>query len=102
MYGSLLCLAASGAYGFWRMVRVEAAENAAPHVRVGIAQPNVGEIDLHANPYLSVRTLWSQTAELHGRAADLVVWPEGGFTLPGVAAADNDRRDIRRPAPPPT
>src|SRR5216683_3159539 len=81
MYGSLLCLAASGVYGFWRMVRVEAAENAAPHVRVGIAQPNVGEIDLHANPYLSVRTLWSQTAELHGRGADLVVWPEVGFNI---------------------
>ncbi len=99
MYGSLLCLAASGVYGFWRMVRVEAAENAAPHVRVGIAQPNVGEIDLHANPYLSVRTLWSQTAELHGRGADLVVWPEVGFNLRGVAEGEKDGRDIRGPAP---
>jgi apolipoprotein N-acyltransferase len=81
------------------MVRVEAAENAAPHVRVGIAQPNVGEIDLHANPYLSVRTLWAQTAELHGRGADLVVWPEVGFNLRGVAEGERDGRDIRGPAP---
>jgi apolipoprotein N-acyltransferase len=99
MYGSLFFLAASGAYGFWRMVRVEAAENAAPHIRIGIAQPNVGEVELHANPYLSVRTLWSQTAELHGRGAELVVWPEVGFNLRGIAEGEKDGRDIRGPAP---
>src|SRR5438046_377419 len=56
---SLIALAASGAYGFWRIVRVEEAQKTAPHLRMGMAQPNVGEVDLHTNPYLSVRTLWA-------------------------------------------
>jgi apolipoprotein N-acyltransferase len=89
---SLLSLAASGAYGSWRIVRVDDAEKRAPQLRIGIAQPDVGEIDLHKNPYLSVRTLWTQTAELHGRGADLVVWPEVGFNVRPIKLGDTASR----------
>lgn len=91
---SLLSLTASCAYGFWRMVGVDEAQRAAPQIRIGIAQPNVGEIELHSNPFLSVRTLWAQTAELHGRSADLVVWPEVGFNLRPIKL-DEDGRAIQ-------
>jgi apolipoprotein N-acyltransferase len=89
---SLIALAASGAYGFWRVVQVDDAQKAAAQLRIGIAQPNVGEIDLHKNPYLSVRTLWSQTAELHGRGADIVVWPEVGFNIRPIRPGDDGKQ----------
>ncbi len=81
---SVAALTLSGAYGFWQLGRVEKAEKAAPQLRVGLAQPNVGELELHENPYASVRTLWSETAELQGRGAQLVVWPEVGFNTQPV------------------
>src|SRR5205807_68673 len=69
----------------------DVAQRAAPQLRIGIAQPNVGEIELHSNPFLSVRTLWGQTAELHGRSADLVVWPEVGFNLRPIKLGEDGR-----------
>jgi apolipoprotein N-acyltransferase len=81
-----LC-AASSAYGLLRLRQVDALQKSAPSRKIGIAQPNVGELELHQNPQASVRTLWDQTAELHGRGADLVVWPEAGFNLRGIDLA---------------
>jgi apolipoprotein N-acyltransferase len=88
---SLLCLAGAFAYGAMRMVQVGRAERAAPKLAVGLAQPNVGEIELHDNPMASIRTLWRETEELSGRGAELVIWPETGFnahpvdvSVPGI------------------
>jgi apolipoprotein N-acyltransferase len=79
---SALCLALSFTYGTWRMLRVSRREAKAPYLAVGLAQPNVGEISLHDDPMASVAALWQQTAELHSRGAELVIWPETGFTMP--------------------
>ena len=91
MLASILALTLAGSYGFWRMVRVGESEKAAPQLRVGLAQPNVGEVELHENPYASVRTLWRETAELHGRGARLVVWPEVGFNTQAVRDGDDGK-----------
>jgi apolipoprotein N-acyltransferase len=99
MSASLIALAASGAYGFWSMVRVDDAQRAAPHLRVGLAQPNVGEIELHQNPQASVRTLWDETAELHARGAELVIWPEVGFNIRPIRADATDGRAIENSIP---
>src|SRR5690242_2955250 len=72
---SVIALLGTSAYGFFRLNRVDAAEAAAPKVSVGLAQPNVGETELHDNPDASVRTLQDETAELQVRGASLVIWP---------------------------
>ena len=89
--GTGLTVAASLTYGLWRIARTDAREQAAPTHRIGIAQPNVGEIELHRNPYASVQALWADTAELHARGADLVVWPEVGYNLRPVRDGDDGR-----------
>jgi apolipoprotein N-acyltransferase len=86
-----LALAASTTYGLWRISRVDAREQGAPTRRIGIAQPNVGEIALHRNPYASVQALWADTAELHARGAEIVVWPEVGYNLRPVREGDDGR-----------
>ena len=86
-----LALAASTTYGLWRISRVDAREQGAPTRRIGIAQPNVGEIALHRNPYASVQALWADTAELHARGAEIVVWPEVGYNLRPVRDGDDGR-----------
>jgi apolipoprotein N-acyltransferase len=78
-------------YGMLRIRAVEAREEAAPQVRVGIAQPNVGEIELHRNPYASVLALATQTAELHARGAEIVVWPEVGYNLRPIRDGQDGR-----------
>ena len=89
--GAGLAVAASLTYGLWRIGRIDAREQAAPARRIGIAQPNVGEIALHRNPYASVQALWADTAELHSRGADLVIWPEVGYNLRPVRDGDDGR-----------
>jgi apolipoprotein N-acyltransferase len=79
---SALCLALSFTYGTGRMLQISRREARAPHLAVGLAQPNVGEVALHDDPMASVLTLWQQTAELHSRGAELVIWPETGFNMP--------------------
>ena len=83
----LISLAAASAYGWSTMVRQQAREKAATTRKTGIAQPNVGEVELHQNPQASVQTLREQTAELHARGAELVVWPEVGFNTHAVNVA---------------
>lgn len=84
MAGAAVAFAAASVYGYVRLHQVDLIEKRAPHKLVGIAQPNVGEIELHRNPDASVRTLWDQAAELQARGAELVVWPEAGFNLRAV------------------
>jgi apolipoprotein N-acyltransferase len=94
MVVSLIALVGSASYGYLRLVRVHGAEEAAPKIPVGLAQPNVGEVELHANPMASVRTLQQQTAELHARGASLVVWPEVGYNVRPLRPGDTDGRAI--------
>jgi len=99
MSASLIAVAACSAYGYFRLVRVDEMQRAAPRVPIGLAQPNVGEIELHQNPYASVRTLWDETAELHARGARLVIWPEVGFNTRPVRDGATDGSFIRGAAP---
>ena len=94
MMVSVIALVGSASYGFLRLVRVHGAEEAAPKIAVGLAQPNVGEVELHANPMASVRTLQQQTAELHARGASLVIWPEVGYNVRPLRPGDTDGRAI--------
>ena len=99
MTASLVAVLGSGAYGYLRLLRVDKAEQAAPRIPVGLAQPNVGEVELHANPMASVRTLQDETAELHARGAQLVIWPEVGYNTRPIRAGDTDGRAITAGVP---
>src|SRR3954463_13777581 len=96
---SLVGLLGSGAYGFWRLHRVDAGEAAGHKITVGLAPPNVGETDLHDNPDASVRTLQDETAELLVRGAALVIWPEVGYNTRPVRPGDTDGRAITGAGP---
>lgn len=96
---SLFALVLAGGYGFFRIVRVQAAERRAPSVQVGLAQPDVGELELHQNPQASVRTLRDETAELQARGAQLVIWPEVGFNTRAVRWDAKDGRFIQGDVP---
>ena len=92
-------LAACSAYGLWRIVKVDEAQRSAPRVTIGLAQPDVGEIALHQNPYASVRALRDESAELLARGAELVVWPEVGFNTRVVRAQEKFAPDIQGGVP---
>jgi len=95
MSASLIAVLASGAFGFSRIVRVDAQQASAPHLRVGLAQPNVGQLELHQNPYASVRMLRDETAEISTRGAALAVWPEVGFNTQAVPVGATDGKPIQ-------
>jgi apolipoprotein N-acyltransferase len=84
-----IALIAAFVYGAWRLSDVERAQREAPHLMVGLAQPNLGEAELHLNPQASVRTLQEQTASLYSRGAELVIWPEAGFNIRPVWKGDS-------------
>ena len=91
---SLIAIVGSTAYGYLRLQHVEHAEQEAPKISAGVAQPNVGEAELHDNPMASVRTLQDETAELHARGAELVVWPEVGYNVTPIRPGDRNGREI--------
>jgi apolipoprotein N-acyltransferase len=84
MTASLLAVVASGAYGFFRIVQMDHQQTRAPHVSIGLAQPNVGELELHENPYASVHALRDETAEISARGGAIAIWPEVGYNTRGV------------------
>lgn len=68
--------------GLARAGQVAWLRSAVPHVKVGVVQPNLGNIGveerkLHGERHLAL--LRSATSELGARGADLVVWPESAF-----------------------
>lgn len=77
----LLALALPAFYGAFRLPRVEAERAAAPKLRVGVVQPNVGILDKH-NPrkwHEQLVQLRIATRQLQEQGAELVVWPESAY-----------------------
>jgi apolipoprotein N-acyltransferase len=68
-------------YGVVRLSMVEAELEAAPMLRVGVVQPNVGIFEKRdrrlAEPHLE--ELQEMSADLEARGAELVVWPESAY-----------------------
>ncbi|GAC1542667.1 MAG: apolipoprotein N-acyltransferase [Myxococcales bacterium] len=96
---SALCLALAFAYGSLRMLQIGRREAAAPHLAVGLAQPNVGEIALHEDPMASVLALRQETVELHGRGAELVIWPETAFNAHAIELGPGTGRELQGNVP---
>jgi apolipoprotein N-acyltransferase len=71
-------------YGLVRLPQVSEARAAAPRIRVGVVQPNVGILEKR-NPDLRfghLRQLRELTRDLELRGAELVVWPETAYPFP--------------------
>src|SRR5262249_43947929 len=74
-------VAANLVYGAVRMHQMDARRAAAPIVRTGVVQANVGIIekwDPHEFAHLLV-THQRESAELARAGADLIVWPESSY-----------------------
>jgi apolipoprotein N-acyltransferase len=77
------------AYGYWRIVTVEAASRAAPALRIGIVQANLGPLEKSALGVVTHRRHLEHTRDLLASGElDLVVWPESAYV-----------RGLRRPLP---
>ncbi len=77
----LLALVVPFAYGGVRIAQLEAAREAAPPVRVGVVQPNIGIFEKH-DPSLRrghLALLRRMTGRLERDGAELVVWPETAY-----------------------
>jgi apolipoprotein N-acyltransferase len=84
-----LVLVANGAYGRWRVATLDAADETAPALRVGLVQANLGLLEKRQQSLVTHARHLEQTRELlAGGDVDLVVWPETAYV-----------RGIRRPLP---
>jgi apolipoprotein N-acyltransferase len=78
---ALALLAATLVYGQIRIHQVAAARAAAPKLKVGVVQANIG-IHEKWRPHLAAQQLFvhqSLSQELEKRGADLIVWPESSY-----------------------
>jgi len=77
----LLALVVPFAYGALRITQLEAARDAAPTMRVGVVQPNIGIYAKHDprqhRGHLAL--LRRMTSQLERDGAELVVWPETAY-----------------------
>jgi apolipoprotein N-acyltransferase len=71
-------------YGALRTAQVDAQAAAAPKLKVGMVQSNVGGIENLKARARSLAIFRQRTEELHAQGMDLVVWPEGavGHVIP--------------------
>lgn len=96
---ALVALAVPCAYGGLRLPQVERARNAAPMVRLGVVQSNVG-IQLKHDPERAAQVLTDlkrMTAELESQGTDLTVWAETAYPyalLRSRGAQPDDERRI--------
>jgi len=86
-------LAVTLAYGFWRVADVADTRAAAPHLRIGIVQPNE-PMSLGPHDYAAERrrlaAMQDETARLEADGAQLVIWSETAYpvTLPRSIGRD--------------
>lgn len=83
------CFLGALAYGFARIAQVDAAMEAAPKLRIGIVEANIGIWEKEAKslaPEMQAPTLLHNlilhqrlSAELEAQGADLIVWPESSY-----------------------
>jgi apolipoprotein N-acyltransferase len=89
---SVAALAATLLFGVMRLGQVDAARAAAPKLKVGVVQANVGIVE-RGTPELSakqLRTHQQLSSELQSEGADLVVWPEGSYPWFMRRSTDHD------------
>jgi apolipoprotein N-acyltransferase len=97
-----VCAALAAGYGAWRIRWLEGAARAAPELRVGLVQANLGVLEKGDDPERALRMHREQTHELlAGGAVDLVVWPETvyarGIQGPLPVSGELIRGDLRAP-----
>lgn len=91
---AFIILAASLGYGHIRIRQTEEHRARAPKIKVGVVQSNVVfNHDSSASPVIARRQLADmqlRSAELEREGADLIVWPEAGYTaaIPRVNVGD--------------
>lgn len=83
------CLAASLVYGFVRVAQVDSAMEAAPKLKIGLVEGNIGIWEKEARslaPEMQAPTLMHNlilhqrlSAQLEAQGADLIVWPESSY-----------------------
>lgn len=87
-----LCLPA--VYGGLRLPAVRHARAAAPLLRVGVVQPNIGMFEKHDRDlaFEHLADLQIATRELERNGADVVAWPETAhpFAIPRERGRDSD------------
>src|SRR4029079_11212684 len=90
-------------YGAWRLHQVDARRAAAPKVRTGVVQANVGILEKwDPNEFARLlATHQSQSADLARAGAELIVWPESSYLYalrrpPGPFERDFPPEDARR------
>jgi apolipoprotein N-acyltransferase len=96
------CAALAAGYGAWRSHDVERAAAAAPELRLGLVQANLGVLEKVDDPEEALRRHREQTRELlAGGAVDLLVWPETVYTRgiqgPLPVSGELIRGDLRVP-----
>jgi apolipoprotein N-acyltransferase len=84
-FGSAAALFAVIAFGYFRMQQIDEAVVRAPHLKIGIVQPNMAT---DANSRMTeeeaqrrLAALQTQTRRLEKSGADLVVWSEGSYPM---------------------
>ena len=101
---ALLLLTAHG-WGAWRMRTFDAAQAAAPSLRIGLVEANIGMHE-KANPELTRNNLLIHqhlSAQLAGQGAQLILWPETAYfperafasTAPEPGSPEDARRSAR-------
>lgn len=88
-----IAFAALAVYGLARIPAVDAASRAAPRLRVGIAQSNMGVYQKHEDPEEGLRRHQRLSKRLLEEGPlDLLVWPESAY----VYALPENVRSVRR------
>lgn len=81
------------AYGTVRLSAIERAVTAAPKLKVGIVQTNIGLGEKHHEPLRNLQRSLEGAQMLTERGAELIVWPETAVTAPFIPTGS-----VRAPA----
>lgn len=81
-------------FGLVRLGSVTRSRDAAPTIRVGVVQPNIGIFDKHDPRFhpMHLQLLQDMSVALERRGAELIVWPESAYPFPFPRGVQRDLR----------
>ncbi len=94
----LILFLCNAGYGFWAINDVEKElANTDARIKIGTVQTNMGIYEKRKNPVEGLIRHQKQSLQLQAQGADLIVWPESGYSRPIRTSMKNLKETVLGP-----
>jgi apolipoprotein N-acyltransferase len=96
---TLSLMAAAAGYAQWRIAEIDLARAAAPKLKIGVVQGNLGLADANdvALAESHLQRFLAKSRQLQARGAELILWPETAYPFPVLRGSPSEAPTVVLP-----